>query len=318
MDTAHSVPATPAYRWCSAFCVTLSLLIWPAMPWAQVIYKSVDAAGHVTYSDRPYVSNSPADTAPADDLSDAADISVSTQPPPLPDADQPPCPEEGDLWVPGYWAWDGVDYYWVPGEWVFPPRVAVFWTPGYWAYAGGVFVFHRGYWGPQVGYYGGINYGFGYEGSGYSGGRWVGNAFAYNRAVNNLNVNVFHHTYDEPVVNHGNVSRVSYNGGPGGTRTVATAQERLAARSRLASLPQRIHLQQNPRPLREVASSTGQPAPAPTPEISHTPKTVAPRVAPATTATQSRASGTPVIRAAPTPPKPRARPAPTIKSIALK
>jgi hypothetical protein len=318
MDTVHSGPAAAARRWCRALCVTLSLLIWPATPWAQVIYKSVDAAGHVTYSDRPYISNSPADAEPGDDGSGAADMSASTEPPLLPAADQPPCPEEGDLWIPGYWAWDGVNYYWVPGEWVFPPRLGVFWTPGYWAYAGNVFVFHRGYWGPQVGYYGGINYGFGYGGTGYVGGRWVGNAFAYNLAVNNLNASAFHHTYDEPVVNHGSVSRVSYNGGPGGTRSVPTAQERLAAQSRLPPLPQRIHLQLDPIPAARIASSTGQAAPAPKPLIPRSPMTSAPRP----TASAVTHSGAPVntaVRAAPTPPKnSRPRPTPAIKSIPIK
>jgi hypothetical protein len=215
-----------AHRWRLALSVTLFLLLWPAMSGAQEIYKSVDAAGHVTYSDHPGVSNAPADTElPGDDGSEVAGMSVATAPPPLPTTEQPPCPEEGDLWTPGYWAWDGVGYYWVAGVWVPPPSVGVLWTPGYWAYARTVFVFHRGYWGPRVGYYGGINYGFGYGGVGYVGGRWVGNVFAYNRAVNNLNASGFRHVYDEPAVNHGGLSRVSYNGGPGGTSNVPTAQE---------------------------------------------------------------------------------------------
>ena len=33
------------------------------------------------------------------------------------------------------------------------------------------FVFYDGYWGPHVGFYGGINYGFGYFGLGFEGGR---------------------------------------------------------------------------------------------------------------------------------------------------
>jgi hypothetical protein len=144
--------------------------MWPALPWAQEVYKSVDAAGHVTYSDQPDMSNSAVDTGSANDASVIAGLSTSTAPPPLPNEDQTPCPEEGDLWTPGYWAWDGVAYNWVPGVWESPPRLGVFWTPGYWAYAGTVFVFHRGYWGPRVGYYGGINYGFGYGGIGYVGG----------------------------------------------------------------------------------------------------------------------------------------------------
>ena len=33
-------------------------------------------------------------------------ISIDVEPPPLPVYDQPPIPEPGYLWVPGYWAWD--------------------------------------------------------------------------------------------------------------------------------------------------------------------------------------------------------------------
>jgi hypothetical protein len=34
--------------------------------------------------------------------------------------------------------------------------------------------FTDGYWGPHVGYYGGVNYGFGYMGIGFAGGVWAG------------------------------------------------------------------------------------------------------------------------------------------------
>ena len=57
-------------------------------------------------------------------------------------------------------------YFWVPGTWVAPPRVGVLWTPGYWGFVGGVYALHAGYWGPHIGFYGGVNYGFGYVGNG--------------------------------------------------------------------------------------------------------------------------------------------------------
>jgi hypothetical protein len=319
MDTAPSRPAATVHRWPQALSVTLFLLIWPPTPWAQDIYKSVDAAGHVTYSDQPDTSNSPVDAEPSNDASVVAGMSASTAPPALPTADQPPCPEEGDLWTPGYWAWDGAAYYWVSGVWVSPPRVGVFWTPGYWAYTGAVFVFHRGYWGPHVGYYGGINYGFGYGGSGYVGGRWVGNAFAYNRAVNNVNGDVFRHVYDEPVVHNGGFSRVSYNGGPGGTSSVPTAQELLAAHSRLPSLPQRMHLQPGPSLAPSIPSSTGQAALAPKPVVSHTSTTSAPRRIMESAATPPRALANVASRPAHTPSNTsRPRPALAIKSTPIK
>src|SRR5258708_24787301 len=84
-------------------------------------------------------------------------ISVGYPPPPLPVYEQPICPEEGYIWTPGYWAWDGDDYYWVPGTWVLAPEHGFFWTPAYWGWSGAVFVFHEGYWGPRVGFYGGVN-----------------------------------------------------------------------------------------------------------------------------------------------------------------
>jgi hypothetical protein len=118
----------------------------------------------------------------------------------------------------------------VPGTWVQPPRVGLLWTPGYWAVASGVYVFHAGYWGPHVGFYGGVNYGFGYVGTGFVGGRWVAGSFAYNQAVTNVNVTVIHNTYRETVVNNVTVNRVSYNGGEGGIRAMPSAQERIAER----------------------------------------------------------------------------------------
>jgi hypothetical protein len=211
---------------------------------AQEVYKSVDAQGHVVYSDQPNMSPTQADQDQGNDPNAAAETRVNAPPPPLPNSDQPPCSEDGSLWTPGYWAWDGTAYYWVPGAWVAPPRVGMLWTPGYWAYIDTVYVFRRGYWGPQVGYYGGINYGFGYGGVGFVGGRWIGNSFAYNRAVTNVNETAIHNLYDEAVAHHAAFNRVSYNGGPGGTTAIPTAQEKLAAAQlRLQQQPQRIHIQ---------------------------------------------------------------------------
>ena len=167
---------------------------------------------------------------PAVYVAPAAEVAVQVNeaPPPLPAYDQPPIPGDGYLWTPGYWAWAAGGYYWVPGTWVLPPRVGVLWTPGYWGFVGGVYAFHAGYWGPHIGFYGGVNYGFGYVGVGFAGGRWVGGSFAYNRSVTNItNVTIVHNTYNETVVNNVTVNRVSFNGA-GGTVVVPTAQERMA------------------------------------------------------------------------------------------
>ncbi len=153
-------------------------------------------------------------------------VSCDVAPPELPVFAQPPMPQEGYVWTPGYWQWVApTGYYWVPGTWVLPPAVYVFWTPPYWGWAGGLYVFHGGYWGPHVGFYGGVNYGYGYGGSGYQGGRWEGGHFAYNSAVNNFGSVRIANAYRQNVADY-NDRRVSYNGGSGGIRAEPSAEER--------------------------------------------------------------------------------------------
>jgi hypothetical protein len=150
-------------------------------------------------------------------------ISVGFAPPAIPVYEQPICPGDGYLWTPGFWDYADDDYYWVPGTWIEPPQVGFLWTPGYWGWGGSAFLFHAGYWGPHVGFYGGINYGFGYGGRGYEGGRWNGGHFFYNTNVNHINVTVIHNTYNKRVVV--NNTRISYNGGSGGVNARATSKE---------------------------------------------------------------------------------------------
>jgi hypothetical protein len=156
-------------------------------------------------------------------------ISIGIAPPPIPIYTQPYPPGPGYIWTPGYWAYDS-DYYWVPGAWVLPPRIGFLWTPGYWGYNGSNYFFNEGYWGPTVGFYGGINYGYGYGGQGYYGGRWVGNTFRYNRAVTRVNTSVIHNTYVNKQVIKNTGSRASFNG-PGGATAKATAHEQTAAKA---------------------------------------------------------------------------------------
>ena len=142
-------------------------------------------------------------------------------PPPLPDYDQPPAPDDGYLWTPGYWAWGQDGYYWVPGAWVQAPYEGALWTPGYWGYWHNHYGFYRGYWGQYIGYYGGIDYGFGYIGIGYQGGYWGGGHFNYNRSFNNLNGSRAQYVYNHPVSNYQRGARVSFNGGSGGIQVRA-------------------------------------------------------------------------------------------------
>jgi hypothetical protein len=158
----------------------------------------------------------------------AVGISVRFGPPPLPIYAQPVCPGAGYIWTPGYWAWDDVDgYYWVPGTWVLAPA-GMLWTPGYWGWSDGLYVWNAGYWGPTVGFYGGINYGFGYTGVGFYGGEWRGGTFFYNRSVTNINVTNVTNVYSRNVVVNNN--HLSYNGGPGGLTARPTATQLSYAR----------------------------------------------------------------------------------------
>jgi hypothetical protein len=175
-------------------------------------------------------------TSPAQSRAQVAvGISVRIGPPPLPVYVQPVCPEPGYIWVPGYWAYGPDGYFWVPGTWVEPPEVGLLWTPGYWGWENDFYIWHAGYWGPEVGYYGGINYGFGYTGVGFFGGYWRDRTYYYNRAVTNVNVTVLRNTYNTTVVNNNTnnttVNRVSFNG-PGGATARPTSREIAAGHQR--------------------------------------------------------------------------------------
>jgi hypothetical protein len=190
-----------------------------------------------------YVASNATNAAqPAGDQSQTADQSLppsseyqavaQTAPPPLPTYDQPPIPGPGYVWTPGYWDWsnDADDYYWVPGTWVEPPQRGVLWTPGYWRYYNGHYLFSDGYWGPQVGFYGGVDYGYGYGGNGYDGGRWQGDQFYYNSQANNLGAARIAATYSQQLAERGD--RVSFNGGPGGLRIAPAQTDFTAAQAR--------------------------------------------------------------------------------------
>ncbi len=194
---------------------------------------------------------------------------ITVAPPPLPVYEQPLCPDDGYLWTPGYWAFDSdiEDYYWVPGTWVQSPEVGYLWTPAYWGWGGDRYVFYDGYWGPMVGFYGGIDYGFGYFGNGFEGGRWDNGRFFYNRAVSNINVTVIHNVYENRVEERSE-NRVSYNGGQGGLNARPTPQQESAARERhvppvSAQMQHRQEARSNPQ--QRASVNRGKPEVAATP-----------------------------------------------------
>jgi hypothetical protein len=107
------------------------------------------------------------------------------------------------------------------------------WTPGYWGWNQGAYVWYPGYWGDHVGYYGGVNYGYGYMGVGFAGGMWRGNAFVYNSAVMRVDDRYVHNTYEDrtivertTIVNNGHVA---FSGGPGGINHQPMPEEQVAA-----------------------------------------------------------------------------------------
>lgn len=166
------------------------------------------------------------------------DISIGVNawnaaPPPLPVYEQPVIPGAGYIWTPGYWAISPAGYYWVPGAWVLPPYSGAIWTPGYWEFVDGVYIWHPGYWSYAIGYYGGVNYGFGYFGWGYFGGYWRNHRFFYNRACNSLDGVRITNVYERRIeVNRYDQRHISFNGGRDGIQYRPSRQEMAQQNSR--------------------------------------------------------------------------------------
>jgi hypothetical protein len=189
-------------------------------------------------------------------------VQISVAPPVIPVYEQPPCPYDGWMWTPGYWAYGDDGYYWVPGVWVAVPEVGFLWTPGYWGFDGGYYLWHRGYWGPHVGFYGGINYGWGYGGRGFYGGRWEGGSFRYNTTVWHVNNQVIHNTYNERPAEGPGESRASFNG-KGGVSAAPSPAERTAMEEHHAepTSAQQSHEQAMSKDRNQLASvNKGKPA----------------------------------------------------------
>ena len=179
-----------------------------------------------------------------------AALEANEPPPQLPEYDQPSAPAPNYIWTPGYWYYAPPGYYWVPGVWVLAPYPGALWTPGYWGWYGHRYRWYHGYWGLHIGFYGGVNYGYGYTGYGYYGGYWNGSTFFYNTAVNRVNVRRVTTVYNRAVVVN-NYSRVAYNGGRGGIQVQPRPAEVVGMRE--ARTPQMSTQVQN----RHEASQNG-------------------------------------------------------------
>ncbi len=187
----------------------------------------------------------------------AVGVSVHIGPPALPVYAQPICPGPGYIWTPGYWGYGDDGYYWVPGTWVMAPSPGLLWTPGYWGWGSGAYIWHRGYWGPHVGFYGGINYGYGYGGVGFVGGEWRRGVYHYNTAVTNVNTRIIHNTYRTTVINNNTtINRVSYNGGHDGIMARPSSRELSAEREHhMEGTHEQIRHEQAARSNREFLAS---------------------------------------------------------------
>jgi len=214
-------------------------------PYDQNYDQGTDPAA-VNQAQEPSGQSYTTEAPPADQSSDDSGVAEqptatsNEAPPPLPEYTQPPPPSDDYVWTPGYWAWGPYGYYWVPGVWVEPPFIGALWTPGYWGFYGGRYLWYPGHWGRHIGFYGGINYGFGYVGFGYEGGYWNSGHFFYNRVYNNINMgrvrNVYSYRANVRVNNYvrnarvNNAIRPSYRGGPNGVQVQPRASEGAAYR----------------------------------------------------------------------------------------
>jgi hypothetical protein len=74
-------------------------------------------------------------------------IVVGIAPPaPVVETVPPPPPPPGNVWQPGYWAWDGTKYVWVPGVYVVAPYPGAVWVAGHWVRRGPGWVWVDGHW----------------------------------------------------------------------------------------------------------------------------------------------------------------------------
>jgi hypothetical protein len=238
-----------------------------SLPDDPVSYPPAGAQPQPDGSYQPIASGFPDDT----------DTQADQPPPDLFDYDQPFAPGPFFLWIPGYWAHNPSGFFWVPGQWLRAPFYGALWTPPYWGFSNGLYRFHSGYWGTHIGYYGGVNYGFGYIGTGFFGGYWRDHQFFYNTAVARIPstiTTVYNHATVFHGVSYGARVAVltSYNGGPAGLRVHPLPFEIAAAREpHLPEAAAQVNMRRISSHNRNAAFSQNQGHPIVAAVTTHTP-----------------------------------------------
>jgi hypothetical protein len=75
-----------------------------------------------------------------------AGVSATTAPPPVRVESYGPAPEQGFIWIQGYWGWSNNGYVWVPGRWERIPPGRHRWVPGHWVRHGNRYYWRDGRW----------------------------------------------------------------------------------------------------------------------------------------------------------------------------
>jgi hypothetical protein len=70
---------------------------------------------------------------------------VSGMPPDPLYEQEPPSPGDGEVWIDGYWHWNGEEWVWVGGRWEQEQEGYVYVEP-YYNYIGGAYLYTPGYW----------------------------------------------------------------------------------------------------------------------------------------------------------------------------
>jgi hypothetical protein len=73
-------------------------------------------------------------------------METTVAPPPPQVETQPPSPGAGQVWVPGFWSWNGARHLWNPGHWTAPPQVGMTWEPPKWENRNGKWGMEEGRW----------------------------------------------------------------------------------------------------------------------------------------------------------------------------